>query len=737
MSVHVLGIRHHGPGSARSMLAALETLRPDCVLVEGPPDADELIPLVGHAGMQPPVAILIHRDDRPDAAVYYPFAEFSPEWQALRYALKHDLPARFIDLPQANQFAMAEEVQQNPPAQPEEVDTVEFLLDPINELARAAGYGDGELWWEHMVEERTDSTGLFDGLTEAMGAAREAGIGARDDRNELREAHMRRAIRAAEKEFKTIAVICGAWHAPALKAMPPAKEDNARLKDLPKVKVRATWIPYTHGRLCSGSGYGAGVRSPGWYEHMWNRPQHPVTRWLAGVARLFRDEGMDISSAHVIEATRLAETLSALRGRPQPGLDEMNEAVQAIYCFGDELPLRLVERRMIVGEKLGAVPEETPQVPLQLDLKAQAKRLRVKLDAADRELNLDLRGEIDLDRSRLLHRLRLLEIPWGDPRYTSGKGTFKEHWVVRWQPEFEVRLIECGVWGNTIESAASNRVSARAAETDRLSELSAGLGDVLLADLPAAAQALIQRIGTVAAVGGEVSELMASLPEFARVLRYGSVRQASVEALRGIVDGVVARTYIALPGACASLDDEAAARMVEMIDGVNGAVSLLDNPDQRALWLDTLESLADSDTTHGLVRGRCARLRMDAGADDAEVAARRMSLALSRSVAGPAAGAWAEGFLSGSGSVLVHDDKLWALVDAWVSALAPEVFTEMLPLLRRTFSTFAPAERRSIGERVREAAAPARKVTAAGFDESRADAVLPVVAKLLGIKEAP
>jgi hypothetical protein len=97
--VHLFGIRHHGPGSARSLEHALETLQPDCVLIEGPPDADELLPLAGHVGLVPPVALLVYLPDSPQRAVFYPFAQYSPEWRAIRFALSRRLPVRFIDLP--------------------------------------------------------------------------------------------------------------------------------------------------------------------------------------------------------------------------------------------------------------------------------------------------------------------------------------------------------------------------------------------------------------------------------------------------------------------------------------------------------------------------------------------------------------------------------------------------------------------------------------------------------------
>src|SRR4051812_18460437 len=278
-NVHLFGIRHHGPGSARSVRRALEELRPDCVLVEGPPDADDLLPLLVHEEMKPPVALLVYAADRPSRAAYYPFAAFSPEWRAIRYALTSKVPVRFMDLPQQHQLlaeaagpAMGPEPGEDgqaeggkaepPPAEPRR--------DPLGWLAEAAGFSDGERWWEHMVEHRRDGTDLFDAIREAMTALRSELPRPPDVREDRREAFMRRTIRAAQAGgFERIAVVCGAWHVPALASMPPADRDEAILEGLPAVKVKATWVPWTHGRLTYASGYGAGIESPGWYEHIW------------------------------------------------------------------------------------------------------------------------------------------------------------------------------------------------------------------------------------------------------------------------------------------------------------------------------------------------------------------------------------------------------------------------------------------------------------------------------------
>jgi len=129
------GIRHHGPGSARSLRAALEARRPDIVLIEGPPEADALIPLAADPDMVPPVALLGYAEQR---AAFWPFAVFSPEWQAIQYALAAGIPARFCDLPAASQLALR--------------DSERDTRDPISELAEAAGYDDPERWWEDQVE---------------------------------------------------------------------------------------------------------------------------------------------------------------------------------------------------------------------------------------------------------------------------------------------------------------------------------------------------------------------------------------------------------------------------------------------------------------------------------------------------------------------------------------------------------------------------------------------------------
>lgn len=753
----IFGIRHHGPGSARSLLRALREWQPDCLLVEGPPEGEEVLPFMLDADMEPPVALLVHCPDDVRYAAFYPFAEFSPEWQALRHGLAAGITTRFIDLPCATGFALEKAEgapadasllpDENPPPEPTpDCAPSGPRHDPLDWLGRAAGYGDGESWWNHIVEERGDGADVFAAIAEAMAAVRGefpefTASESRQRRENLREAHMRRCLRQAQKEgFERIAVVCGAWHVPALVEMPPAKDDNALLKSLPKLKVSATWAPWSNGNLSRASGYGAGIVSPGWYAHVWRHETGRAVAWLARVARLLREEDLDCSSAHLIETARLAETLGILRGRPSPGLDELNEAIRTVICHGDDTPMRLIHRKLVVGERLGKVPPSVPLLPLQRDLEQEQKRLRLKPEALEKTLDLDLRQPGDLARSHLLHRLGLLGIAWGTRKGQGygAKGTFHEVWSLRWQPELALAVVDAGRYGNTVAQAACAKAVEQAEKSESLAELSRLVDAALLASLESAINPVVNALENRAAVSGDTSQLLEAIPPLANIVRYGNVRNTDTGLVRHVLDSLIVRASIGLSGACASLDDEAAQAMSPRIASAHRAIRLVAEEALQEEWLAALARLGGC---HGLVAGLAARLRFDEQADDLDATAQLLGRALSLGNAPAMAAAWLEGFLNQNALVLLHDRRLWALVDQWVAGLSEDYFTQVLPLARRTFAAFNPPERRQLGEMAKSAgvgtAAAAQAQTDEALDWQRAERPLPLLRVLLGLSANP
>lgn len=795
----LLGVRHHGPGSARAVRAALAAASPRAVLIEGPPEADVLIPLAADEDMRPPVALLAHVVDEPGRSAFWPLAEFSPEWVAMRWALEHGVPARFIDLPATHTLAWGRDAEEQGegegegqgepgglPAVPEEA----VRIDPLAVLAETAGYDDPERWWEDVIEHRGmrggDAFVPFEVLGEAMGALREAYGTGGHERDLVREAYMRLQVRSAQREFgDDVAVVCGAWHVPALRQRTTVAADRALLKGLPKAKVDMTWVPWTHRRLARASGYGAGIDSPGWYGHLFSAADRPIERWMTKVAGLLRDEDRLVSSAHVIEAVRLADTLAAMRGRPLPGLTETTDAVRAVMCEGSDVPLALVHDRLVVGDVLGEVPASAPAVPLQRDLARLQRRLRLKPEALEREMELDLRKENDAERSRLLHRLRLLGIEWGEAVASRGStGTFRETWRLRWEPELAVRVAEAGVWGTTVIAAATAKAETDAIGAPSLADVTALAERCLLAELPDALPVVMRVLADRAALDADVGHLAQALPALVRSLRYGDVRGTGTHALAEVAAGLAERVFVGLPPACAALDTEAAEEMRGHVDAVHGAVGLLGEGEEegegegegpaedsagadsaprpprpgpgvgtgtgtgiRGRWHAVLRTLSGRETIPGVIRGRAVRLLLDDGELAQGEAARLMGLVLSPGTAPGDAAAWIEGFVgggSGGGMLLVHDERLLGLVDEWLTGVSGDAFTDVLPLLRRTFSAYEAGVRRTLGELVRRG--PGTKGSATGaasgmpgfapdLDAGRADAVLPVLRLLLGLDE--
>jgi Family of unknown function (DUF5682) len=607
-------------------------------------------------------------------------------------------------------------------------------VDPLAALAAAAGEPDPERWWDDMVEHRGDGEPVFAAIAEAMDAVR-SGPG-EEGLDGWREAHMRRAIRQAQRSGERIAVICGAWHVPALDpAMVTVAADAAALRGLPKVKTAVTWVPWTHRRLRRTTGYGAGVASPGWYAHVFRHPgPDGVARFFVDAAHALRRHGVAASPDHLIAASRLADSLATLRRRPRAGLAEVLDASEAV--LGGRNALALVDDELVVGDAIGEVPAGAPQVPLARDLAAAQRAARLKPDAGRRTIELDLRTPNGLRRSRLLHRLVALDVPWGELREGRGSsGTFRETWRLSWEPELSVRLVEMAGHGTTVAGAATARVIELVAAADRLADVTAAVELALLADLPDALTPALHRLGTLAAHAPDAAELMDALRPLAATLRYGDVRGTDAAGLRSVFDELVVRVVAGLEHVARGVDEVAAAALIERMSAVQAALATVDHPARHDEWPAALEGLADDRRGHGLVRGRATRLLHDLDRD--ERVGERLGQALTAGTPAATGAAFVEGFLAGSGTILLHDGALRATVDAWICSLRAETFADVAPLLRRTFGAFEPAERRHLGQLISAGQTERPALVGDDLDPDRVAAGLATVRAMLGLPGEP
>ncbi|NTF17872.1 hypothetical protein G6L37_05615 [Agrobacterium rubi] len=769
-SAHLLGIRHHGPGSAALLKGALDALDPACVLIEGPSEGDALIPHAALSGMKPPLAMMFYAADEAKNAVFSPFAEYSPEWVAMRWALARGREVRFIDWPAAVSLALRkadiEAVMSDDAGEDDgsgSSDGAEAVLgddirvemaDPLDILAEMAGYSDGETFWNGLIEQggtAQDPLAVFSAIEEAMTEARaqhgeDAIVGSSHALRDIRrEAFMRSHIREAlRKTDGPVAAVVGAWHVGGLRAETTIAEDKAIMRDLPRIKVDATWAPWSDSRLAFSSGYGAGVVSPGWYRHLWslyaNRGFDGVEKfaavWQAMTASLLREEGHEASTASAIEAARLSIGLAGMRNNPVPGLSEMRDASLAVLCGGDEVLFSLVERKLYIGERIGEIDKAVPQMPLAQDFEKWCKKTRMRPSQERTELKLDLRTEVGLARSTFLHRLGIIGVNWGQlAEAEAGRGTFREIWHIEWSPEMSVQLAEALVWGLSIEQAAGNRTVSLADEAQSISELAELVRKALIADLPEAATICIEKLQAAAVVMSDLTDIMKAVVPLARIARYGTSRKLPEQELRSLITAMAVEINAGIRITSHQLEDQQTAERVDAMRNYDEVLGPFGDEGLQHDWQRQLELIVDDGNVVSPVAGLSLRRLHDQKVWGEE----RISAAFSRHIVGEEpkrAGGFLESFLKGAAEILVQDAALLFIVDGWLSELDEETFIETLPLLRRAFSEFESSGRRRVLERVsdgrREVSGVVADADDVETDESFARA-LPLLKTILGI----
>ena len=223
--------------------------------------------------------------------------------------------------------------------------------------------------------------------------------------------------------------------------------------------------------------------------------------------------------------------------------------------------------------------------------------------------------------------------------------------------------------GGTIRQASAAKALELLRGAEQLATITELIDALLLANLPEAVQAAVSRLESEVAVADDIQALLSALPPLVRIRRYGNVRGTDTTTLTGVIDGIVPRICIGLSQACQSLDEEAGRAMMALLEETSQALRLLDEAGYLESWWRAVTTLSSLVGVNGLVGGKCYRLLLDAGMMAADDAAEQLHFVLSRGSDPAEQAAWVEGLLDGSGLLLVHDDKLWSIVDDWLCGL--------------------------------------------------------------------
>ena len=715
MAVTYIGVRHHSPACARVVAETIRALRPEFVLIEGPSDFNERIDelFLGHTL---PIALF---SSGPGTSSFSPFCDYSPEWAALFAGRAVGARSLFIDLPawhpafdqRSNRYADAEL----------------RYGEAMERLGEAFRTANSDALWDRLFEVE-NSAGLLERLTTYFGLLR--GESEASEGDQARETYMARWVRAAEAlaADAAVVVITGGFHMPAIRALAAAGGEDTDWPTVPApepapdgtVPIASSFlVPYSFRRLDAFTGYQSGMPSPEYYQRLWESgPEAAATALMESVATRLRERGQPVSTADLIAARTQSEGLAMLRANPAPTrTDLLDGLVSALVSEDLDQPLPWSRRGLLApgahpavvemvaalsGSRVGRLHPKTPAPPLVHDVAAELERL--ELDHAG-TVTLHLSTSADLERSRTLHRLRVLGIPGYQRESGPGGGLDPvdlEEWELGEDQNRLAALIEASAHGATLAEAATALLEEQAAQADGSAALSAVLFDTVLSGLTGTADRLIGLIAAqlttapstnVADLGpvGEVLAIALGLWRHDRIFQLSRspalarVIEASADRVLWLAQSAAGPNTAAEPARLRAL-----AALRDAVLYADSALGL-----DRSYVTEAASHLAAASQSPPDLRGAALGILWSLGE---KVDAVR---ALPGGIPTELLGDWLSGLFALAREQAAGAEMVGVL-DRLVTEMAEDEFLAALPALRMAFAYFPPREREAVAQRLLE-----------------------------------
>lgn len=719
---NIFGVRHLSPGASYHLIKYLEEKKPRCILIEGPADATPMIYDIAGKNVKPPIALLAYTTELPIETVLYPFAAYSPEYQAICWGAKRNLDVRFIDLPADIMLKLRQERNREGNEAADEFHM--FHNGLYDKVARHYDEDNYESYWERNFEHNLNLGTFREGLSYQSGQIREMVVDKEYEAvphdfsyNLIREAHMRREIqRAIDEGFKPedIVIIVGAYHVMGINPDLPPMSDK-ELEKLPRAGSQITLMPYSYLRLSSRTGYGAGNNAPYYFELMWKaiqkgRLDELSAVYLSKVAKALRKKGDNASSASVIEAVRLANALTSMRSGSLPVLKDLHDAVITCFGGGELSPVAEAINMVDIGTAIGSLPEGVSQTPVQEDMNQELKRLKLTnyKSAVAQELTLDLRENlkvktreaafIDLNRSTFLHRLRVLNIHFAEQvRVSQDSATWAEKWILKWTPEVEIEIVEANLKGETLEIAAAYELKEQLNECTDVSLAAKIIRLACECHLTNIFDNALSTLQRLLVDSNNFKETANAAHELSVLVKYGDLRQFNLEPLIPILQQLFLRSSLLLVDA-SSCDDKAATSIAQ---GIN-VMELISQQQYDTVdvetWQKELHNLAWRDDLNTKLSGVAFSILLEHNLASEEDCAKEVSRRLSPGVPADLGAGWFEGLSGRNRYALLSRVSLWKELDKYVEQLDDEEFFRSVVFLRRAFGDFEPNQKNSIAE---------------------------------------
>ena len=705
------GIRHFSPAGAYFVRQFLDKIKPDLVLIEGPADFDFLIDDIVSKNLVPPFAIMAYTKEAPIDTILYPFAEYSPEYQAILWARENNKECRFFDLESDIMLGFGrtdddtkdeETISKEPEKNKSDVDMEGFWERNLEQSENMDAYRAGSALFGESLRKDTKS--------DEKSFARDI----------IRESFMKRKINEYIKkgfDSEKIVAITGAFHTSAIENLEGEMSDK-EYKGLERRESNITLMPYSYYRLSKRTGYGAGNAAPAYYELLWQGflsgdITYHERKYLCSLAKYMREHGGIVSSAQVIEATRLARELAVIRGGSVPTLEDLKDA--SITCMGGgsfgEMAMGFAETD--IGKKIGSVPQDAMQTSIQSDFTLKLKQLKLEKykELVATPLQLDLRENLrvkseesaflDLNRSFFLYRLVVLGIDFAKIKKSNqDNATWAENWILQWTPEAEIQIVESVLKGDTIADAVAFVLGEKLSEATKISEIAEVIEDAFNCGLTKIVEGAKRSLDEMANGAIAMCDIADTVSKLSNMISFGDIRKLDREPLVPIVKRLCIRASLMLVGESAC-DDIAAATLADDIQKIHSVFMMQDFLDE-SFWFDKLIELSNRDDLNTKISGLATAILLDAGKIDELTLRMEVSRRLSMGMPAELGANWFAGLSMRNHYALIGRLTLWESLSEYLDTLDEEEFRRSVVFLRRAFVEYSAKEKDMIAENLGE-----------------------------------
>jgi len=732
-------VRHHSPICSYQLVRTIQEYKPEVILIEGPENANSLIPVLADDNTKPPVAIYYYykdtkklvSEDAEDYKCYYPFLYSSPEYNAIKQAEYMGIPAEFIDLPYcdilintAEQKGLRKKSDKHSYA-----DDTYFTQSKFYEkLCEETNVRSFDEFWEKYFEigglylspeSFVKQLHTYCGITRAETSSDEMLA----DGTFARESHMAKRVSEAMEKYNRILVVTGGFHSRGIYEL--LKSEKIKSPKLRKISANLHGcypMAYSYESADALHGYASGMSFPYFYDTVFKKLLDSdssdsvyndiVLDFLVKTAKLTNKKDIPVSIADVTSAKTLMDGLSALRNSRQSGMYELSDAVTSTFIKGEKtissaLPLDIL-RKLATGNEVGFIGDKNHVPPLITDFEEQSKKFRLKIDEAnpnDVEVSL-FTTQRGMELSRFLHRMDFLDTGFAEMRKgpnlheNKGRSRVREEWRYERSPQVDASLIDRTTDGFTIEEACTT-LAVRKLRDEMRCEMSARIAvDCFLMGIPLQQSeielidAILNSDGDFFSVGNGLRyfEMLNSLQQL-----YDFPDSSSLDYIRRCFEKLI----VSLP----SMADVAEDRADDVISVLKTMYGIAGNilPDEMEVFEQTLIEMTLAKNKEASVYGAVSGLLYAIDSEKRSDAENAMRGYLMGTLAVKKQGAeFLKGLFSTARDIVLSDDSFLKMTDTLITEMEYDDFMEILPSMRLAFSYFTPTEIQDTAQSVAE-----------------------------------